>query len=477
MILEPGTVIAGRFRLIRELGRGGMGSVWIAHHQSLEVDCAVKFISAEIATVPGALARFEREAKAAAQLKSPNVVQVHDFGVTQEGQAFIAMELLVGEDLGKRLERVGRLDPRSTHHIISEVARALSKAHAFGIVHRDLKPDNIFLAKDDDRELVKVLDFGIAKATTGDSFGNSTTRTGALLGSPNFMSPEQAQGNKTVDHRSDLWSLAVVAYECITGQLPFESTALGDLLMKIMVGPIPIPSQAAQVPPGFDAWWLKAASRNPDERFQSAREFASALGAALSLPTITDEFSLEAPGIAVPTRGRERPHTISATVEPRSDDFPVQKGAHPGGIIALSLFAALALIIAGVAALRPKDRPATAAYEQLAPTAAEMLPALSASATTPTATTAVATRSTEIPSATNPPPQQASKPTQAAAPAALRATNPKAVIPGPSPTPSPKSPTTPDPKAASPTTKSPLKSLPPEPTKTTPKRDDHDFGI
>jgi serine/threonine-protein kinase len=269
-------VIAGRFRLNHPIGRGGMGSVWHATHLGLDIPCAVKFIEGEYASVAEAQTRFEREAKAAATLRSPHVVQILDHGVC-EGTPYIAMELLEGEDLGKRLQSVGRLSPRDVHGIVMQVCRALMRAHTLGIVHRDLKPDNIFLVRDDDREIAKVLDFGIAKRDH-NALQGSNTKTGAMLGTPYYMSPEQAQGTKSVDFRSDLWSLGVIAYQGITGVLPFESEALGDLLMKIIVNPLPVPSQVAEVPLGFDAWWLRAASRDPTARFQSAKDLADSLG-------------------------------------------------------------------------------------------------------------------------------------------------------------------------------------------------------
>jgi serine/threonine protein kinase len=248
MQLAPNTVIAQRFRLNRQLGRGGMGSVWHATHLGLDIPCAVKFIEGEYAQLPEAQARFEREAKAAAQLRSPHVVQILDHGVC-DGVPYIAMELLDGEDLGKRIARVGRMNPQELVTVVTQVCRALTKAHSVGVVHRDLKPDNIFLVKDDDREIAKVLDFGIAKANS-NALEGSNTKTGAMLGTPYYMSPEQAQGTKSVDSRSDLWSLAVIVFQAITGRLPFESEALGDLLVKIIVSPVPVPSQLAPDVPG-----------------------------------------------------------------------------------------------------------------------------------------------------------------------------------------------------------------------------------
>jgi serine/threonine-protein kinase len=279
-------VVADRFRLTRLLGRGGMGSVWLAHHMGLDIPCAVKFIEGEFAQLPEAQARFEREAKAAAQLRSPHVVQILDHGVWQ-GTPYMAMELLEGEDFGKRLARIGRMAPQEVCTIITQVTRALTKAHAAGIVHRDLKPDNIYLVKDDDREIAKVLDFGIAKAATQLDGGN--TKTGAMLGTPYYMSPEQAQGIKAVDHRSDLWSLAIIVFQALTGRLPFESEALGDLLVKIIVAPVPMPSQfAPDLPAALDRWWTKASNRDPSQRYQSAKELSDGLALVFGQSQATD---------------------------------------------------------------------------------------------------------------------------------------------------------------------------------------------
>jgi hypothetical protein len=302
--LAENAVVAGRFRLNHQIGRGGMGSVWRATHLGLDIPCAVKFIEGEYAPMAEAQTRFEREAKAAATLRSPHVVQILDHGVW-DGTPYIAMELLEGEDLGKRLQKAGQLPARETHGIIMQVCRALSKAHSLGIVHRDLKPDNIFLVRDDDREIAKVLDFGIAKHDANALTG-SNTKTGAMLGTPYYMSPEQAQGIKSVDFRSDLWSLGVIVYQCMTGLLPFESEALGDLLMKIIVQPLPVPSRVAMVPPGFDNWWSKAASREPSGRFQSAKDFADSLGLVCGvsqLSGVTDRADVYGAQGAAPRQG------------------------------------------------------------------------------------------------------------------------------------------------------------------------------
>jgi serine/threonine protein kinase len=291
-----------------------MGSIWHATHLGLDIPCAVKFIEGHLAEMADMNARFEREAKAAAKLRSPHVVQILDHGIC-EGIPYIAMELLEGEDLGKRLERVHTLSPAEVVAIVDQVTRALSKAHASGIVHRDLKPDNIFLVKDDDREIAKVLDFGIAK--TGVELASGATKTGAMLGTPYYMSPEQAQGVKAVDYRSDVWSLAVIVFECVTGHRPFESEALGDLLMRIMVAPLPVPSQLTSVPPGFDAWWARAAMREPSQRFQSAKEMADALALALGV-----------------TQNRQAAERTAATPGPREAPLAVPAPAPASAVVA-----------------------------------------------------------------------------------------------------------------------------------------------
>lgn len=280
--LTEGLQVAGRFRLVRELGKGGMGSVWLAEHMGLDVPCAVKFIDKDGRDNDEMRARFEREAKAAAALRSPNVVQILDYGVW-ESMPYLAMEYLEGEDLAQRLDRVWVLSPGEAVYVTGQVARALSKAHAAGIVHRDLKPENVYLTRDGDEEIVKVLDFGIAKRSTTE-LGDSGTKTGSLLGTPFYMSPEQARGVRAVDYRSDLWSLAVIVFQCLTGQLPFESEGLGDLLSKIMFERMPVPSTVKpDLPASFDAWWARAAARDPEERFQSAKELADELAVALGV--------------------------------------------------------------------------------------------------------------------------------------------------------------------------------------------------
>ncbi|HEV8549093.1 MAG TPA: protein kinase [Polyangiaceae bacterium] len=281
--LEPNRVLAGRYRLESRLGQGGMGAIWRAEHLVLQAPVAVKLIDREAVPDDDTLARFMREAKSAASLRSPHVVQIIDYGL--DGPVpFMVMELLEGENLAQRLKRTRRLSRQETARVLTHVGRAVGRAHEAGIVHRDLKPENVFLVHNEDEEIAKVLDFGVAKVEHAALGPEGTrTRTGSILGTPYYMSPEQAQGNKAVDSRSDLWSLGVIAFECLTGKRPFFSDGLGDLVLTICVRDLPIPSDVAPVPLGFDAWFAKACARDPENRFQTARELTEALREALGL--------------------------------------------------------------------------------------------------------------------------------------------------------------------------------------------------
>ncbi|MCA9621513.1 MAG: serine/threonine protein kinase [Myxococcales bacterium] len=311
-----GELVAERFKLERELARGGMGSVWRADHVRLGCPVAVKFIDAKGADSEFLRERFQREARAAARLRSRHVVQILDTGV-YNGLPYFAMELLEGESLADRLDARYRLPPGEALDLLSGVAEALTKAARLGIVHRDLKPENLFIVREGDHEFVKVLDFGVAKVRDSDMLDSQGhTKTGVVVGTPYYMSPEQADGTQRVDHRSDLWSLAVIVYECLTGELPFYSEAFGNLVLKICNGRIPVPSaQNPDLPESFDAWWLRAASREPEQRFQTPEAFMQSLREALAgMPGV----AARAPLASRPTAddlGWSGPHSSSVPVD------------------------------------------------------------------------------------------------------------------------------------------------------------------
>jgi serine/threonine-protein kinase len=276
MPLAPGTFVTPQLRLVRMFGEGGMGCVWVAEHLTLRTHVAVKFVSAALARDGATVARFSREAAAVAQMRNPHVVQVFDHGVTTDGTPYIVMELLDGEDLASRVARRGRLGLDETARIVSQTSKALSKAHSLGLVHRDIKPDNIFLTDLEGEDFVKVLDFGIAKPVSGNELAaGSLTSTGALVGTPFYMSPEQAVSAKHVDMRSDLWSLAVVAYHCVTGRVPFEGETVVGLFLAIDKGVFTPPTKIApEMPASMDAWFARALARDVNARFATAKELA-----------------------------------------------------------------------------------------------------------------------------------------------------------------------------------------------------------
>jgi serine/threonine-protein kinase len=293
--VSAGHVLVGRFRLETKLGSGGMGTIWRAQHLVLNAPVAVKVIDRTAVPDEETLSRFMREAQSAAALRSPHVVQILDYGV--DGKVpFMAMELLEGENLAQRIKRIKKLSPHDTARVISHIGRAMARAHEAGIVHRDLKPENVFLVQNEDEEIAKVLDFGVAKVEEHSLVEGTRTRTGSILGTPFYMSPEQAQGNRTVDSRTDLWAMGVIAFECLTGKRPFYSEGLGDLVLAICVRDIPMPSELASVPIGFDAWWRRAVARDPEKRFQTAKELVDSLREALGIES--KDFSRESPRAA-----------------------------------------------------------------------------------------------------------------------------------------------------------------------------------
>ncbi len=233
---EPGVIVAQKFQLIRILGEGGMGSVWVAKNLALDVHVALKLIRAELArSVPGLEERLLQEARAAASIEHPAVIQIFDFGLTELRDPFIAMELLHGESLAGTIKRRGKINPLRAVQTLLPITEALLAAHDRGIVHRDLKPDNIFLSRGaGDRLEPKVLDFGIAKFE--QTATPNLTSVGTVLGSPAYMSPEQARGEGDVDCRTDVWALSVVLYEAITGRLPFSGENYNALLYAILEG-------------------------------------------------------------------------------------------------------------------------------------------------------------------------------------------------------------------------------------------------
>jgi eukaryotic-like serine/threonine-protein kinase len=291
-----GSLVAGKYRVLRLIGSGGMGTVWEGAHATLGTRVAIKLIKPQFAQQREARARFAIEARAAAKLRSKHAVHVFDYGVSAEGLPYIVMEFLDGESLSEAILSRGPLPPVEVAQIIAQAASALAKAHAAGIVHRDLKPDNIFLARTDEPVeplpyVVKLVDFGIAKIleeppASGEAprTMGGPTREGTVIGTPNFMAPEQLAVGGAPGPLTDLWSLGACTFAAMTGRLPFEGDVLGDIVLKVCAAPLPAPSKVhPDVPPGFDAWFARACSRDPAMRFQTAGELAQALAGVCGL--------------------------------------------------------------------------------------------------------------------------------------------------------------------------------------------------
>lgn len=271
--LAAGKMLTPNLRLLKLLGRGGMGSVWLAEHLGLARHVAVKLLASDLNDHAEARLRFTREATLLAQVRSPHVVEVHDVGES-DGTPYFVMELLEGEDLSTGLDRSKRLTLGVVTAIVAQLCKALEKMHEIGVVHRDLKPANVFLTRSEGDLVVKLVDFGVAKDAAA-SF--RATSTGAFLGTPLYMSPEQVLSPKDVGPASDLYSLGVLTYESLAGEPPFGGETLGALSVAITRGEYaPITSVVTDLHPALDAWFAKALAAQPTQRFESARAMAAA---------------------------------------------------------------------------------------------------------------------------------------------------------------------------------------------------------
>lgn len=289
-----GAVLGGKVRLERELARGAMGEVWIGVHLALGVNVAVKFMDRELA-MTAEYGSFEREARAAAQLRSEHAVRVYDHGLARGGRPYLVMEYLDGESIGRRLERAGPLSATEVAGFISDVARALEEAHGRGLVHRDVKPDNMIVVESVDRANAtscKLIDFGLARPFVAP-------RERFIAGTPVYMSPEYLRLEAKPTPALDQWALAVSAFEMITGKLPFDGESASHVLETIFFSPFPVASAIQpDIPPAFDEWFARACATDPAARFGSAAELAEALRRALR-----DGLRAGSSDVAIPPSG------------------------------------------------------------------------------------------------------------------------------------------------------------------------------
>ncbi|MSP61568.1 MAG: hypothetical protein EXR72_14760 [Myxococcales bacterium] len=279
-----GAVLAERYRIVRLLGEGGMGRVYEAHHIHINKRLAIKVLHAEAVGDPATVARFRLEARAASSIGHENIVAIEDFATLQGGAVYLAMEFLEGESLGERLRRDPPLAIAEALEWMVQVCHALAAAHAARIIHRDMKPDNIFLARKGERVVPKILDFGIAKVA-GEGGGMNLTHTGAIFGTPLYMSPEQADG-LPLDHRADIYAMGVILYELFVGRVPFKADSTVQVLHQHIASPPPRPTVVAperSIPPKAEAMILRALEKEPAQRQPSMEALAEELGAVLAL--------------------------------------------------------------------------------------------------------------------------------------------------------------------------------------------------
>jgi serine/threonine-protein kinase len=361
-----GTVLGGTYRLERELGRGGMGSVYEASHVRLPRRYAVKLLKGEFVHDRDVFDRFRREAEIASSLGHDNIVEVFDFNFSDDGQPYMVLELLTGEDLSARLGRGGPLNLQQMLQVLRQVASALEAAHARGIVHRDLKPSNLFLCKRPGKEeLVKVLDFGISKVLHTPSMA---TQTGAILGTPNYMSPEQALGKQSeIDGRTDVFALGAIIYECLTGQRAFDGPSAVGILFKVNYDtPEPMGS-FVDLPAGVDTVVRRALMKDRNHRYPTAQalleDFERACSGApldatlahanTSAPSKPAPATIDAPSpvaatVATPAPAITTLRSVASEIAPRP--------ATPRRRLPIALGGAALLLALGIAVVAPRLR-------------------------------------------------------------------------------------------------------------------------
>ena len=352
-----GQVIADRYSIIKKLGEGGMGAVYLGEHGKMARKSAIKVMNPSMANDPDAISRFNREASNASRISHPNVCQIYDFGETPDGIIYLAMEFIEGAALTDVIEREGALAPARAARILKQSADALAAAHELGIVHRDIKPDNIMIVTGrDGSDIVKVVDFGIAKAVAGDESGQKVTKTGLVVGTPEYMSPEQLSGDK-LDGRSDIYSLALVFYRMLTGVLPFQADSAQETMIKRLTDdPMPLAGARPDIafPARMQAVLDRGLARMPSERYANAADFgrdAEESVAGLPVPgtrvaeqVTTAKTQLMDTEMALKAARAKAPPPTAVAPAPVAKKFPlVPVLGGVGGVAVIAVVAVLAL--------------------------------------------------------------------------------------------------------------------------------------
>ena len=314
-VVRPGTVVNDAYRIVRQIGEGAMGGIYEARQLRLDKRVAIKVLARELAVNGEALLRFHREAEITSQLGHPNIITVFDFGTTEQGQPYLVMEFLEGEDLADRLSREKKLPLAGAVRINKQVASALAETHAKGVVHRDLKPANIFLSKIQGEDFAKILDFGISKVRAAST---ALTNASTLMGTPMYMAPEQAKGETELDHWTDQWALACITYEMLAGRPPFVGDDTAALLYQVVhENPPPLAQFNADLPPSVDGIIRRALTKDQNERFPHVTAFAQAFEAAAAGKPIPADSAIRA-GAPAP---QPRPPGGLMVPPPNADPF------------------------------------------------------------------------------------------------------------------------------------------------------------
>ena len=352
-----GTLLDGKYKLDAPLGEGGMGTIYRATHLMLDKPVAVKLIKGDSGKSPEIVRRFQREARAASNLNHPNIAAAYDLGQTSDGTLYIAMELVRGPSLKDLIRASGPLAAQRIGRILRQVASALAVAHRHGIIHRDLKPQNIMLATEaDGTEVAKLLDFGIAK--THDEQATQLTPTGFVIGTPLYMSPEQAAG-RPIDARSDLYSLGIIMFEMLVGEVPFNDPSTPALLVKHLTEPAPVPSRRRpdlHIAPELEAVALRCMEKDPAARFQSADEFVTALNAALGTDATTAPRAAVMAGLATVIVPRPGAAALRPAIASRRAPTPSSSAETTGRVSSPATPSAAALTAAAGGAMAPPPR-------------------------------------------------------------------------------------------------------------------------